>query len=470
MKRILNFLNPKRFSMGLQLGIILILFFLCFGIVEISLVNDTIKKAKLSNKTEDLVEEFIKTNPTEAEMSSFASENLFIVLPINNEIIDSTGYETNKILLAFLDKDDISYSLSDEINRAQFEYEDNKVYVFSTSTTLVLVPTQINLDYLDSLTLYQGVTILAILLMGLGLAVIFHHLYIEPITEMTLVTTKIKNLQFSFQATGFCNKTYSDLGDQINELSKSLKSVIDNLNFKNDEITKYVSAQDREYDFQKQLVATISHEIKTPLAVMQATISGIIDGIFPQEEVNFELNNLLNEIDKTNKMLQEIVDLYKMETSSFKLEIINFNLNDLLMKTIHNLQKISDKYEQKIVFDPKSEVLVNADINQMTRVLNNVILNGIIYSPKGNEITIDIYDKVHYYVLEIINYGVTINKSDIEKVFEPFYRADKSRQKKEDHGNGLGLYLVKEVLQKHEFDYGIENLENAVKFYIIFKK
>ncbi len=315
------------------------------------------------------------------------------------------------------------------------------------------------------IALYVGIGMMFFLI-----CVLMNYLYVKPIKDMRYVAKNIKDLNFTLYTDEYSNRDYRLLGEEINEVSNSLHDVIDNLNYKNDEITKYITFQEEEYQFKKQLVATISHEIKTPLAVIQATICGVLDGIFEGDEVPIELNNVLVEIDNTNSMLQEIVQLYKLESNKFELDYNEINIHHLILKAINELEKIAEKYEQKIYYENSKDIMVFVDEKQIVRVINNILLNAITYSPPKNDIHIIIKETSKYYAFEFINYGITINDDDLTKIFEPFYRVDRSRKKSEDHGNGLGLYLVKEILQKHHFDFGMENVLNGVKFYFIIQK
>lgn len=480
MKKILQKLNPKNYSMALQVFLILFIVAIILIITEFCLTNNAKNKALQSDNTNEEIVGFYNgvTPSDELAIETFMNKTNYIVISIENNNLTNSSFnslsESNEVRQKVL-TNTYNYTLiENDVYFTKVIVDSNYVYVYQKNyeniTLEVIVPTLITTSFLDSLSLYQSLLLLGMVALFTLVAVIFNYMYVRPIKDMAYVASKIKKQNFAYYAEDYYNSDYDRLGHEINEVSNSLKSVIDNLNYKNEEITRYISNQEKDYQFQKQLVATISHEIKTPLAVMQATISGIIDGIFTGDDAIKELNNLLVEIESTNKMLQEIVGIYKMETSSFILEIKSINLHQLINNALASLEKIAEKYHQEIIYTNTSDVFINADAKQMERVLNNIILNAITYSPKNSRIEIDLLDKSKYYLLEVKNYGVTINPKDLEKIFEPFYRVDKSRTKKEDHGNGLGLYLVKQILEKHNFDYGMENLSDGVKFYCIFKK
>lgn len=260
----------------------------------------------------------------------------------------------------------------------------------------------------------------------------------------------------------------NELNQQITTLTTKMKQLEKQYQEVLNENTTYYEQYKLDLENKKQLVASISHEIKTPLAVIEATASGILDDIFSEEDKIKELNNIISECDKTTIMLQEIVNIYKIDSTNYNLEAKNINLRDLIEETLNFYAPLITKYQKEISILGSLDFTYPLNAIQFKKVLANVILNAIIYSPRKEKITIEIKETPNYHVLEIINYGITIAKDDLKKVFEPFYRVDKSRTKKEDHGNGLGLYIVKEILEKHQLDYGLINLNNGVKFYIIF--
>ena len=105
------------------------------------------------------------------------------------------------------------------------------------------------------------------------------------------------------------------------------------------------------------------------------------------------------------------------------------------------------------------------DKDKLVMAIKNLVINAIVHSPENSKIYINLENKT----LEIINTGINIPREDMENIFKPFYRIDKSRTKNDDFGNGLGLYITNEIITKHDFFLGVENVENGVKFYIIFE-
>lgn len=350
-----------------------------------------------------------------------------------------------------------------------FSYQDKTIYCQTVQGAYLIFMPVIAQNYaFTAINIFQSVLLLVIMLVFIIIGYYTNHIFVNPILEMIDISDEILKGKYSHNDLTYSNWSYRDLGERITKLGESLHDTAKELDNKTTEVNNYMKRSEEDYKFNKQLVANISHEIKTPLAIIQATICGIQDGIFEGEEINQELNNILNEIEITNAMLQEIVGLYKIESSTFQLDLVSINLDELLKAKMHEFEKIAAKYEQKLMYNGLDNLTIHADKIQIERVINNIILNAITYSPPGNSVSIETRRTNRYSVLEVINTGVTIDNNELKKLFEPFYRLDRARNKSEDHGNGLGLYFVKQMLDKHQFDFGMENTIDGVRFYIIF--
>ena len=338
--------------------------------------------------------------------------------------------------------------------------------VFTLSLIIFIIP----LILLRNYEYHYLFTIIIFLLLIIANYYITNILLANPLIDAAKKLNHYNNNEFGFYITSNISKESKELKLELDKLAKNYEKTTNELKEKIYENKSYYNYYKMDLEKRKQLVTAISHEIKTPLAVIETTASAILDDIIPPDEVKTELQNIINEANKTNDMLKEVITIYKTSTNLKEITLEDLNLKDLIREALNELNGLAVKYKQKIeiLSDLNLEICVNK--NEFRQALNNILLNAITYSPPKNKITINLLNHSTYNVLEIINYGVEINKEDANKLFEPFYRSDKSREKKEDHGNGLGLFLVKEALEKHNLDYGITNVNNGVKFYIIFQK
>lgn len=313
--------------------------------------------------------------------------------------------------------------------------------------------------------LYWLIIIITIMILS---AIIIEKLTL-PAKEFIGYAKEFETVNFDLIAAKMTNSDFIKLANAFSELQKTLSVTIDNINKKNHEISNLNKNLKQELIYKRNLVASISHDIKTPLTIIAATISAIQDNLFSPEEIQVELNNVLNEIENTKKMLHDAINIYQIESEISEEKFIEFQLIDVVNTIVSDLSKLFTKYNHNLHLDLEYDIKLKADKDKITTAIKNLVLNAIIHSPVNSDININIRSNKIHSVLEIINFGVNIAEDEIENIFKPFYRLDKSRTKKDDFGNGLGLYITNEIIKKHNYEIGVENINNGVKFYIIFK-
>ena len=277
-----------------------------------------------------------------------------------------------------------------------------------------------------------------------------------------------QNVDFEALADLMTNSDFISLANAFHELQKTLDDTIDKIEQKNKEISSLNEDLKNELIYKRDLVSAISHDIKTPLTVIAATVSAIQDGIFTPEETQAELENILNEVEVTKKMLQDTINVYRLDSEISNANFEDFQLIDVINNITDDLSKLFTKYKHTLYLNLASNIKITADKEKITTAIKNLVLNAIIHSPENSNIYINIISNDEHEILEIINTGVTIAENDIKNIFKPFFQIDKSRTKRDDFGNGLGLYITSQILNKHNFQINVENIDNGVKFYITF--
>ena len=293
----------------------------------------------------------------------------------------------------------------------------------------------------------------------------------RPVQQIESTARQIANLNFDVEAHEYNNRENTSLSKSINLISRNLKETLDTLNSQNDELKELYEEQSNQVSLKKQLVSSISHELKTPLMIMQVTIQAILDGIITEEEFDKELGNVLDEINKSSLMIQDMLQIYRLEDADTPLEICDFSLATEINKLINDFEHNIKKHQLKIDLNVDQNAFVEADIKLIRRVMSNFFTNAIKYTPEGEKIYIEVTQKSYETYFELTNYGVTINPEDLENIWIPFFRtSDYQNNRLPTKGSGIGLYLVSEILKAHNAEFGIENIENGVKAYFILKK
>ncbi|MBN2604241.1 MAG: HAMP domain-containing histidine kinase [Bacilli bacterium] len=294
----------------------------------------------------------------------------------------------------------------------------------------------------------------------------------KPIQNIELVTREIAELNFNVEAHEYNNRENTSLSKSINLIAKNLKNALETLNNKNDELTNLYEEQTQQVTLKKQLVSSISHELKTPLMIMQVTIQGIIDGIIPVEDQEKELLNVVEEINKSSVMIQDMLQIYRLDDANSELELSEFNFSNMVNFFIKDFESIIKQYELIVETNIKDNTLIEADQKLISRVISNFFTNAVKYTPEGQRISVVVEEIENSIYFELTNYGVTIKEEDLKSVWMPFFRGqrDNLEQRLKTKGTGIGLYLVSEILKAHNCEFGINNVINGVRVYFYISK
>ena len=293
----------------------------------------------------------------------------------------------------------------------------------------------------------------------------------NPIQSIEGVAREIAQLNFNVEAHEYNNKENESLSNSINLISRNLKDTLETVNTKNQELTDLYDKQSKQVTLKKQLVSSISHELKTPLMIMQVTIQGILDGIIDKEDEDAELNNVIQEINKSSIMIQDMLQIYRLDDVNTQLEVTEFDLSKTVCFFINDFENAIKKYNFDIDINVQDDVLIEADLKLIQRVISNFLTNAIKYTPTDGKIYIEVSEHDDDVYFELTNYGVSINDDEVEKIWLPFYRLEQQDTGRiKTKGSGIGLYLVSEILKAHKAEFGIENVKDGVKAYFRINK
>jgi len=221
------------------------------------------------------------------------------------------------------------------------------------------------------------------------------------------------------------------------------------------DITKIKSMEKEKDDF----IATISHDIKTPLTTMKGYLSTLIkysDKITPQQR-DYYLRVVNSEIDRINRMLNNLMDLRRLEGNILNINKIKFDLVKIIKKIVEIFKISYVNFEFEIVTN-KDSIIVFADKDKIEQVLHNLLSNSTKYSPMGGKISINVELKEREVIVSISDQGMGIPPEDVDKIFEKYYRVKSSEKK--IGGKGLGLYITKKIIELHSGKIWVESVLN----------
>jgi two-component system sensor histidine kinase VanS len=235
-----------------------------------------------------------------------------------------------------------------------------------------------------------------------------------------------------------------------------------------------IEIERKQENKRKDFVATISHELKTPITIISGQIEGMIYNVGKYSDRDTYLKKSYDCTQELKDLVEEMIEISKMEILDQDLSLGNenrqfINMSELLQDLVKRQLFLIEEKNIETVLSIQDEVIVLVNTERISRAINNIINNAIKYTPDREKIFVKLYKKNNARaILEVENTGVTIERKYLEEIFTPFYRIEKSRSRKTG-GSGLGLYIVSQILKGHGFDYCMKNKENSVVFRIEFK-
>jgi len=227
----------------------------------------------------------------------------------------------------------------------------------------------------------------------------------------------------------------------------------------NDEVTKWATSKQEEIKklkelekYRKEFVGNVSHELKTPIFNIQGYILTLLDGGMDDPRINqLYLQRTVKSIDRMISIVEDLESINKLESGELKLKMENFNLVKLVEDVFEIELLMAQERKISLEFSTRFDkpVRVFADKKRIMEVISNLVVNGIKYGKKGGYVKVGFFDLVDHIVVEITDNGIGIEKENLPRIFERFYRVDKHRSR-EQGGTGLGLAIVKHIIEAHE--------------------
>lgn len=209
----------------------------------------------------------------------------------------------------------------------------------------------------------------------------------------------------------------------------------------------------------KDFVANVSHELRTPITSIKGFSETLLDGAFKDEKMLISfLDIIYQESNRLQMLIQDLLELSKIEQHGFSVNIMPTSLQEVLIRAVELTSPRLDEKNMQFDVDIVRDVMVMGDFNRLIQIFTNLITNSITYSPEDTTITLRIKANKEYGIIEVEDQGMGIEKSEIARIFERFYRIDKARSRNSG-GTGLGLAIVKHLVEAH---HGKINVESTI--------
>ncbi|QHV98288.1 sensor histidine kinase [Spirosoma endbachense] len=296
--------------------------------------------------------------------------------------------------------------------------------------------------------------------------------FVEGVTNNMLFVVGVSSFVISFFLVLYAiellvfrevNKMYKTIHKlKIRDFTISRKTIIKNTNpFKklNDEIFVYVAKKQKEIDelkrleqFRREFLADVSHELKTPIFAAQGFIHTLIDGAVDDEQVRDKfLSKAAKSLDGLDALVKDLVALSQLETGEVKMSFERIDIAHVTQEVFEQLEKIAQakRASLKVRLDRPGPVWVKADMQRITQVMTNLIENAIKYGNENGKVIVSLEEDKKHTLISIRDDGPGIPPEHLSRIFERFYRVEKSRSK-DRGGTGLGLAIVKHILNAHK--------------------
>ncbi len=257
------------------------------------------------------------------------------------------------------------------------------------------------------------------------------------------------------------NKIYKMLGKlrkkELGGIKREKSGAINPLKNINEEIYSFALLKQKEIDelkkleaFRKEFIADVSHELKTPIFAAQGFVHTLLDGAVNDKNVRTRfLKKAAKSLDGLDVLVQDLLTLSQIETGDIKMKFESIDLYKLCIEVIDQFEGKSEKKEIKLkLIDPQHKLIVHADWQRITQVVTNLVSNAINYTPEGGEVIVSFEISKKNITTYVTDTGEGIPLQHFSRIFERFYRVDKSRSR-EKGGTGLGLAIVKHILEGH---------------------
>ena len=298
--------------------------------------------------------------------------------------------------------------------------------------------------------------------------------FTEPILELNDIAKKMSKLDFSQK---YKEKDSTDeinnLGISINKMSDKLETTIKQLRNTNIELEKDVEEKSKINEMRTQFISDVSHELKTPIALIQGYAEGLIENVNTDEENRkFYADVILDEANKMDKLVKQLLELIKIEYGKREFNNENFNIAELVNEVIRKSKVMLEEKNIEVRLDIQKDFIVNADEFYIEQVITNYLTNAIKNVERINNekyIEIKIYENKDKIRVCMFNTGKNIEEENLTRIWNRFYKVDTARNR-DDGGTGIGLSLVKAIMNNYQNLYGVENKITGVEFYIELNK
>ena len=305
---------------------------------------------------------------------------------------------------------------------------------------------------------------LAVVLVSAVLIWLITRKMVKPLQELTALSERMADLDFNAQYTSGGEDEIGELGRNFNRMSGRLEKAVSELKSANLKLQKDIEKRVQIDEMRTEFLSNVSHELKAPIALIQGYAEGLKDNISDDPESReFYCDVIIDESAKMNRMVRQLLTLNQLEFGNDRLSMERFDLAELIRGVLQSSHILIEQKEAKILFQQKDPVPVWGDEFKIEEVVTNYLTNALNHLEGEKVIEITCREWNGTVTTTVFNTGQPIPAEDLDKIWEKFYKVDKARTR-EYGGSGIGLSIVKAIMDSHQQKCWAKNYENGVAF------
>ncbi len=287
----------------------------------------------------------------------------------------------------------------------------------------------------------------------------------RPLQELSSLSQEMANLNFEAKYHSAGQDEIGVLGNNLNKMSEALENTISELKTVNNELQKDIEKKEQIDEMRKEFLSNVSHELKTPIALIQGYAEGLQECINDDPESReFYCDVIIDEAGKMNNMVKKLLTLNQLEFGNDKVSMERFDLTEVIRGVVQSAQLLAGQKEAELTFSQETPIYVWGDEFKVEEVVTNYVSNALNHVDYEKKIEVKAQKEGNVVRVSVFNTGDIIPKEDLEKVWIKFYKVDKARTR-EYGGSGIGLSIVKAIMDSMHQKCGVKNYENGVEFW-----
>ena len=394
-----------------------------------------------------------------AEQNGFLSENESIESPlVENETFEELVLISERTFNHLHPEDE-------EVLAQEFELvsgDGNIFYTLTIATSITPVAHVINQVRELMLPAFVFGAIISAMI-----ALFFAQYLARPVVKINLMAQKMSQLDLTGRSKVKRRDELGELAHNLNDMADKLARSMTDLTEANHKLKLEMNKEKEREKQRKDFFMAVSHELKTPLMILKMQLTGMIEKVGIYKNRDLYLTKSHATTDRMNDLIDKLLKITQLNEAEMKLSLERLDISRLVTNICHSYEELAMNKNISLTYFCEPELMSEFDKVQLDTTISNIVSNAIMHTKKGQIVNVQLRREADFGILVVENYGAKLSNEDLKHLFEPFYRVDKSRNRYTG-GSGMGLYLIKTILELHKFDYELKNNEYGVVFTVQF--